>query len=127
MVDELDGVEIKLNFGASQIEAAMRSFGLDPDRVRPVASGSARSATALADPSFSRCPRGGSPCGSAKKKSDGTLKLRGPDGCIDVAAWSERTANADAKIAERAARAEPFSGASADGRAVAPGALATAG
>jgi hypothetical protein len=27
-----------------------------------------------------------------------TLKLRGPDGCIDVAAWREHTADADAKI-----------------------------
>ena len=33
-----------------------------------------------------------------KKKSDATLKLRGPDGCIDVAAWRERTDNADTKI-----------------------------
>jgi hypothetical protein len=89
---ELDAVEIKLNFGTSQIEEAERVFGLD------VAAGDPRRIWFGEDRDGRDGPaalplsaRGIILRVREKKRSDVTLKIRGPDGCIDVPAWKKRT------------------------------------
>jgi hypothetical protein len=84
-------VEVKMNFDATQIEQAKQVFGLDREsKDRQIWFGEilsghdGRDALPLLDRGVILRVR-------AKKKSgDVTLKLRGPDGCIDVPAWTER-------------------------------------
>lgn len=87
-------VEIKLNFGASQIERAKEVFGLDPARAdkRDIYFGEVRSGQEGRD-ALPLLRRGVILRVRATKKKSGdvTLKLRGPDGCLDGAAWSTRT------------------------------------
>jgi hypothetical protein len=84
-------IEIKLNFGAAQIEKAKIVFGLDgePEKRRiwfgEVVNGlDGRDALPLLG-------RGVILRFREKRKSDATLKLRAPDGAIDAAAWKART------------------------------------
>jgi hypothetical protein len=94
-------VEIKVNFTGSQIERAKEVFGLTDDKAEDrtiwfgeiLTGRDGRAALPLLE-------RGAILRLRAKKKSgDVTLKLRGPDGCIDEPAWTKRvTGLADAKI-----------------------------
>jgi len=87
-----DGVEIKLNFGASQIAQARELFELDRDdgKARRIWFGEnrrgldGRSALPLSARGIILRVR-------EKKNSDVTLKIRGPDGCLDLSVWTERT------------------------------------
>ena len=83
-------VEIKVNFTGSQIEQAKQVFGLEAGR------GQEAGHLVRRDPDRARRPGGAAsagprrhPAGPPAKKESGdvTVKLRGPDGCIDVAAW----------------------------------------
>lgn len=95
-------VEIKVNVEGAQVEKAMQVFDLDPDDAKKraiwfgeiVTGGDGRGALPLLGRGVILRVR-------AKKRDAGdvTLKLRGPDGCIDVPAWTERVRDlADAEI-----------------------------
>jgi hypothetical protein len=95
-------VEIKVNFGADQIEKAKHVFGLDPDKAdnrkiwfgEIVSGRDGRDALPLLARGVILRVRA-----TKKKSGDVTLKLRGPDGCINVPAWTTGVGNlADAKI-----------------------------
>ena len=95
-------VEIKVNVGAAQIEQAMQVFGLAPDKGKKrriwfgevVDGRDGPGALPLLDRGVILRVRG------KKSGGDSTLKLRGPDGCLDVEAWRTRAARfeGDAKI-----------------------------
>jgi len=98
----LDGVELKLNFDADQIDNALRVFGFDPDAgsSRRIWFGEVVDGLGGRDalPLFGR---GIILRVRAKKKrgDDVTVKLRGPDGGIDVARWRNSAGKSDdAKI-----------------------------
>jgi hypothetical protein len=98
--DRVDRYEIKLNVVAPDVEKAMQVFGIKPDKGKDrriwfgEVLGGADGPAALP-----LLGRGVILRVRAKKNSgDVTLKLRGPDGCLDVAAWRTRTAGLDAKI-----------------------------
>jgi len=88
-------VEIKVNFEGAQIEQAMQFFRLDPGEAKKrkiwfgeVLTGEGgRGALPLLGRGVILRVRG-------KKKDSGdvTLKLRGPDGCVDAARWTAHTA-----------------------------------
>ena len=93
-------VEIKVNFTGSQIEQAKQVFGLKPDdaekrdiwfgEIRTGRDG--REALPLLDRGVILRVR-------AKKESgDVTVKLRGADGCVDVAAWNAANLAGEKKI-----------------------------
>lgn len=85
--------EIKLNFAADQIEQAMHVFGIDADqgKDRRIWFGEIRDGLDGID-ALPLAARGIILRVRAKKKGgDVTLKLRGPDGCIDVGSWHART------------------------------------
>ncbi len=84
-------VEIKVNFTGSQIEQAKTVFGLDREsKDRKIWFGEivtghdGRDALPLLERGVILRVRA-----TKKKSGDVTLKLRGPDGCIDAAAWDE--------------------------------------
>jgi hypothetical protein len=87
--DGVDRFEIKLNFDASQIDKAMAVFGIDPDKGKDRRIWFAEIRAGRDGPeALPLLGRGVILRVRAKKSSgDVTLKLRGPDGCIDVAAW----------------------------------------
>ena len=97
---DVEQFEIKVNFGASQIEEAMQVFGLDPDAGKErqswfgeITSGrDGRDALPLLGRGVILRVR------AQADEGDVTLKLRGPDGCLDAAAWGKRTAGLDAKL-----------------------------
>ena len=94
--------EIKLNFGAAQIEKAMQVFGIAPDKGkdRRIWFGDIRDGLDGLD-ALPLSGRGVILRVRAKKNGgDVTLKLRGPDGCLDVDTWRMRTGafGDDAKI-----------------------------
>jgi hypothetical protein len=98
--DGVDRFEIKVNFAAAQIDKAMEVFGIDPAAAKQrriwfgeVVSGrDGRGALPLLERGVILRVR-------AKAHSgDVTVKLRGPDGCLDVAAWRARTQGLDAKV-----------------------------
>jgi hypothetical protein len=84
-------VEIKVNFGADQIEKAKKVFGLDREsKDRKIWFGEILTGHDGRD-ALPLLERGVIIRVRAKKKSgDVTLKLRGPDGCVDVPTWTER-------------------------------------
>ena len=94
-------VEIKVNFTESQIEQAKRAFGLNresKDREiwfgEVVTGHDGRDALPLLERGVILRVRA-----TKKNSGDVTLKLRGPDGCIDVPAWTKRVDGLDdAKI-----------------------------
>jgi hypothetical protein len=98
--DQVDQYEIKLNVASSDVEKAMALFGIKPDKGKDrriwfgeVLSGDdGRDALPLLGRGVILRVR------AKKSGGDVTLKLRGPDGCLDVAAWRARTAGLDAKI-----------------------------
>lgn len=88
-------IEIKLNFGAPQIDSARSVFGLDgePEHRRiwfaEITDGlDGRDALPLLGRGLILRFRD-------KRKSDATLKLRASDGSIDAAAWRARTSDLD--------------------------------
>lgn len=90
----MDGVEVKVSFDSTQIDDAMRVFGLDVDKGKPRRIWFGEHRHGLGGPSaLPLSTRGIIVRIREKKKSDATLKLRGPDGCIDPLAWRERTGN----------------------------------
>jgi hypothetical protein len=98
--DDVDQFEIKVNFGAAQIEKAMQVFGLDPDAGKDrriwfgeITNGrDGREALPLLGRGVILRVR------AKEDEGDVTLKLRGPDGCIDAGAWRDRTRGLDAKV-----------------------------
>jgi hypothetical protein len=83
--------EIKLNVGAAQIGKAMQVFGLSPTggAERKIWFGEIRTGRDGRD-ALPLLARGVIIRVRAKAKSgDVTIKLRGPDGCLDVKAWSK--------------------------------------
>ncbi|WP_203996476.1 hypothetical protein [Virgisporangium aurantiacum] len=89
----MDGVEIKLSFDSTQIADATRVFKLEPDKGKSRRIWFGENRRGAGGPSaLPLSARGIILRIREKKKSDATLKLRGPDGCIDPAAWRERTA-----------------------------------
>jgi hypothetical protein len=97
----VDQYEIKLNVVGADVEKAMPVFGIDPDKGKDrqiwfgevLTGDDGRGALPLLGRGVILRVR-------AKKSSGGdvTLKLRGPDGCLDVTAWRARTRGLDAKI-----------------------------
>jgi hypothetical protein len=86
-------VEIKVNFGPDQIEKAKKVFGLDREsKDRQIWFGEILSGQDGRD-ALPLLERGVILRVRATKKQSGdvTLKLRGPDGCIDASAWDKRT------------------------------------
>jgi hypothetical protein len=90
-------VEIKVNFTESQIEQAKRAFGLNresKDREiwfgEVVTGHDGRDALPLLERGVILRVRA-----TKKNSGDVTLKLRGPDGCIDVPAWTKRVDGLD--------------------------------
>jgi hypothetical protein len=94
-------VEIKVNFGESEIDKAKKVFGLDPGKAeeRAIWFGEILTGRDGRD-ALPLLERGVILRVRAKKKSgDVTLKLRGPDGCLDVPAWTARVEGlGDAKV-----------------------------
>jgi hypothetical protein len=97
----LDGVEIKLNFNDAHIDAALGVFGLSTDagKARRIWFGEVldglegRDALPLLNRGVILRVRG------KNNGGDVTVKLRGPDGCIDIREWRESVGDsADAKI-----------------------------
>jgi hypothetical protein len=87
----MGNVEIKLNFGAAQIENAKGVFGLDGEpEQREIWFGEIIDGLAGRD-ALPLLERGVILRLRDKRKSDATLKLRAPDGAINAAAWKERT------------------------------------
>jgi hypothetical protein len=98
--DRVDRYELKLNVGSPDVEKAMDVFGIEPDKGKDrriwfgevLGGDDGRGALPLLGRGVILRVR-------AKKNSgDVTLKLRGPDDCLDVAAWRARTAGLEAKI-----------------------------
>ena len=90
MVNSVD-YEIKLNVGAAQIGKAMQVFGLSPTggAERRIWFGEIRTGRDGRD-ALPLLARGVIVRVRAKANSgDVTIKLRGPDGCLDVKAWSK--------------------------------------
>jgi hypothetical protein len=85
--------EIKLNFEASQITQAMQVFGIEEDegKDRSIWFGEILDGrdgvTALPLSGRGVILR----VRTMENGGDCTLKLRGPDGCLDLAAWRKRT------------------------------------
>jgi hypothetical protein len=94
-------VEIKVNFDAAQIDRAKQVFGLDREsKERSIWFGEIVTGRDGGD-ALPLLARGVILRVRATKKNSGdvTLKLRGPDGCIDVPAWTKRVDGLDdAKI-----------------------------
>jgi hypothetical protein len=87
----MGNVEIKLNFGAAQIENAKSVFGLDDEpEQREIWFGEVIDGLAGRD-ALPLLERGVILRFRDKRSSDATLKLRAPDGAIDAAAWNQRT------------------------------------
>jgi hypothetical protein len=87
----MGNVEIKLNFGAAQIENAKTVFGLEGEpEQRKIWFGEVIDSLAGRD-MLPLLERGVILRFRDKRKSDATLKLRALDGAIDAAAWKERT------------------------------------
>ena len=92
--DGVEGVELKLTLGGTQVDAGLREFSLDPSDAqrrevffceRADASGDPVVLPLLARGIILRVRRiQGSP-------DDLTLKLRGPEGSVDPELWSRRT------------------------------------
>ena len=97
--DGVEQVEIKVNFGAAQIERAMQVFGLDPaaGKDRRIWFGEVTDGRDGPD-ALPLLGRGVILRVRAQAdEGDVTLKLRGPDGCVDAAAWSVRVQDLDAE------------------------------
>jgi hypothetical protein len=97
----LDGIEIKLNFTPEQIDDALRVFGLSAVAGKPRRIWFGEVLDGLQGPeALPLSARGVIVRVRAKRNSgDVTVKLRGPDGGIDVRAWRESVGrSADAKI-----------------------------
>jgi hypothetical protein len=89
---DVDAVEIKLNFGAAQVEEAMQVFGLDVAAAKPRQIWFGENRGGLDGPgALPLLGRGIILRVREKKSSDVTLKIRGPDGCINLLAWQKRT------------------------------------
>jgi hypothetical protein len=89
---EPDGVEIKLNFGSSQINVALDLFEFDPDEGKPRRIWFGENRRGLdGRAALPLSARGIIVRVREKKNSDITLKIRGPDGCLDLSLWAKRT------------------------------------
>jgi hypothetical protein len=89
--DGLDSFELKLNFDADQIENALRVFGFDPDKGKPRKIWFGEVVDGLDGPDTLPLAARGIILRVRRKKKGGdvTVKLRGPDGCVDVTAWRD--------------------------------------
>jgi hypothetical protein len=91
-------VEIKVNVGAAQIEEAMQVFGIDPDEGKKRRIWFGEVVDGRDGPGALPLLDRGVILRVREKKSssgDSTVKLRGPDGCIDIEAWRTRAARFD--------------------------------
>jgi hypothetical protein len=98
--DLVDQYEIKLNVTAPDVEKAMQVFGIEPHKGKGRRIWFGEVLTGDDGPgALPLLERGVILRVRAKKNSgDVTLKLRGPDGCLDAEAWRARTGGLDAKI-----------------------------
>src|SRR4051812_33400653 len=82
----LDSFELKLNFDADQVENALRVFGFDPDKGKPRKIWFGEVVDGLDGPDTLPLAARGIILRVRRKKKGGdvTVKLRGPDGCVDV-------------------------------------------
>jgi hypothetical protein len=91
----VDGVEIKATFGAGQVDKGLAAFGLDRDAAerRRIWFGESPRGRGDDPPALPLLARG--IILRVRKRADhaddATLKLRGPEGCIDPQLWRDRT------------------------------------